>query len=729
MTFCKQLHFLPLWGVLLFSSLLPAQESSVSNLPPVIVSDDLPRPEQPAPPVRRVITPEPAPVEAPAPAPVTDSLTVPTVDEVRDEMSLQAGGVSVIDASDYLSGRATTLKDALDYAPGVLVQPRFGSEEARLSIRGSGIQRTFHGRGIKLMQDGVPLNLADGGFDFQAIDPLVTQYIEVYRGANALEYGGTTLGGAINFVSPTGRTAAPLQMRAEYGSFNSLRGQISGATFDENSDAYASLTHSSTDGFRDHAKQSNQRFFSHFGEMLAPNVETRFYITYARSDSELPGDLTKAQLNANPEQAFRNPFFLDADRVVSNWKRDYELFRVANKTTWDHGDAQFSVGSFWSNKDLDHPIIFVIDQVSNDFGLDLRYENDADWNGRENHFVLGFAPTVGVTDDARFDNVLGERGVKIAENYQTSMNLDLYGQNSHYFQKDLALVAGAQLSYARRDSDDNFPVTLLDPNNSGTQDWIGFSPKVGLLWEATEDTQVFANVSRSFEPPSFGELVNAVGGAAGLLELDEQTATTFEIGTRSHKEGVAWDVAYYYGFVNDELLQYQVLPGVTQTVNADNTIHQGIEASLDLDLIHGVTHHDADDKIVFRQNYLWNDFRFDNDATFGDNQLPGIPEHYYRAEFLYEHPSGIYFGPNVEWVPTAYAVDSASTLFTDPYALLGFKVGYRNERFTAFIEAKNLTDEIYAASTSVVNVAGPANSAVFQPGDGRGVYAGFEWKF
>src|SRR5690606_12447386 len=120
-----------------------------------------------------------------------------------------------------------TLKDALDFAPGVFVQPRFGAEEARLSIRGSGIQRTFHGRGIKLLQDGVPLNLADGGFDFQAVEPLSSRYVEVYRGANALEYGSTTLGGAINFVSYTGHDASPFTARFELGSFESIRGQIS----------------------------------------------------------------------------------------------------------------------------------------------------------------------------------------------------------------------------------------------------------------------------------------------------------------------------------------------------------------------------------------------------------------------------------------------------------------------------------------------------------------------
>src|SRR5690606_8217119 len=138
-------------------------------------------------------------------------------------MSLIAGGAGIVDAEAYREGRVSTFSDTLGLATGVLAQSRFGAEESRLSIRGSGLQRTFHMRGIKLMQDGVPMNLADGSADFQAIEPLSTRYVEVYRGANALRYGSSTLGGAINYVSPTGRTAPRLELRGEFGSFGYQR--------------------------------------------------------------------------------------------------------------------------------------------------------------------------------------------------------------------------------------------------------------------------------------------------------------------------------------------------------------------------------------------------------------------------------------------------------------------------------------------------------------------------
>ena len=64
---------------------------------------------------------------------------------------------------------------------------------------------------------------------------------------------------------------------------------------------------------------------------------------------------------------------------------------------------------------------------------------------------------------------------------------------------------------------------------------------------------------------------------------------------------------------------------------------------------------------------------------------------------------------------------------------LGFKVGRRLENgISWFVEAKNLTDERYAATTGVVANAGPnpaSTSRSFLPGDGRGVFAGVEWKW
>jgi iron complex outermembrane receptor protein len=45
-----------------------------------------------------------------------------------------------------------------------------------------------------------------------------------------------------------------------------------------------------------------------------------------------------------------------------------------------------------------------------------------------------------------------------------------------------------------------------------------------------------------------------------------------------------------------------------------------------------------------------------------------------------------------------------------------------------FIDARNLTDRNYAATTGVIADARGSNPAIFNPGLGRSVFAGIEWK-
>jgi iron complex outermembrane receptor protein len=97
---------------------------------------------------------------------------------------------------------------------------------------------------------------------------------------------------------------------------------------------------------------------------------------------------------------------------------------------------------------------------------------------------------------------------------------------------------------------------------------------------------------------------------------------------------------------------------------------------------------------------------------------------------MYEAPCGFYAGPNVQCSLDRYPVDQANTLFADPYALLGFKIGCKREKnFSIFFEAKNLTDEHYAAAVDPIADASTENEPVeiFHPGDGRAFYGGVSW--
>src|SRR6185503_4907900 len=118
--------------------------------------------------------------------------------ETRERMNQVPGSVAMVDGAQIRATRQANLKDVLQFVPGVYVQPRFGAaDESQISIRGSGLRNNFHARGVNLLVNGMPYRNADGFTDSESLELLTTEAIEVYKGGNALRYGGSTLGGAI----------------------------------------------------------------------------------------------------------------------------------------------------------------------------------------------------------------------------------------------------------------------------------------------------------------------------------------------------------------------------------------------------------------------------------------------------------------------------------------------------------------------------------------------------
>ncbi|MGQ0442201.1 MAG: TonB-dependent receptor family protein [Methylophilaceae bacterium] len=644
-------------------------------------------------------------------------VTQPNIEEAREAINKTAGGVTVVDMEDVREGRVSNFADTLGLATGLLAQSRFGAEETRLSIRGSGLQRTFHGRGIKLMQDGVPVNQADGSFDFQAIEPMATRYIEVYRGANALRYGASTLGGAINFISPSGYDADKLNVRAELGSFDYRRLGLSTGGVIGDFDYFVSGSTFNQDGFRENAVQDAERINANFGYKISSDVETRFYIGYAKSDSALPGNLTKAQLKDDPSDAFLST-------VTGQQRRDIDLFRVANKTNIllsDHSNLQLS--AYFSDKENFHPIFQVLDIDTQDYGFEARFSQTGELFGYKNEFVLGVNPSYGVGYDDRFVNILGAKGARANKLENRSKNIEAYAENRFYILPSVSFITGLQYTHSERDLKDQFFAnTAQDESFKAT--YVQTNPKIGVLYDYKPNVQIYANVSRSYEPPSFGELA---GGVRPNI-VDAQEGTTFEIGTRGNSESIDWDFSAYYAKLDNELLQTAVFAAgnnpapAVQTTNADKTVHAGVELGLTARLPW---------HLEWRQSLLINKFRFDDDNTFGNRDLPGLQKTLLRGELMYRN-HGFYLGPTVEFSPQRYAVDFAETLYADNYTLFGFKAGQQvNEHFSWFLDARNLNDKKYVASTSVIlDATRPGtNQSLFLPGDGRSVYIGAEFTY
>lgn len=650
---------------------------------------------------------------------------VQSIEAARRQLHEVPGGTTLVEAEAFRGGTTSNLEDVLSWVPGVYAAARSGPE-THLSIRGSGVSIPWAVKGVRLLRNGLPIVEADGWYHSQLIEPLNVRYVEVYRGANALKYGAATLGGAINLVTWNGYSAPAFLARLEVGPNGYFHPQVaSGRALGNGWDYYLSLSSQSSDGFRQHSAGTHDIVYANIGHRNGGASQTRLHVNIADSRQELVGALTRQALHTDLTQGDAGRFISYVDSRSMNKFRRYRFDLQHTRHYGEHG--RLDVGLFYGIQDVHHPLPFqrLVKHDLETWGASLRGQYVLRLGGATHHVTWGGLWLQGGSDDREYAPLGGIFGEAVVKPYPPAeprhvssavVTSEVYVQDRFAVAEPLDLVLGAQFAYARRHLNiDPVPtpgVTVLDAS------YTGFSPKLGLIWEPADRVQLYANLSRSFEPPVLYDFRNSGGS------LDAQHATTLEVGTRGRRGLWHWELSLYRARVNDEILSAEEPPGSGRyvTANADDTRHSGAEFALrgrvPLDWVGG-------DALGVRLAWTWNRLRFHDHASFGDNQLPGLPRRFGHLQVLYEMASGFYIGPSVQ-TASGYYSDYANTLAADRYTVFGLRAGYRAPHWRVFVEGVNLTDEVYAASTDVINNAGGADSAVFRPGRPRAVFAGVQ---
>jgi iron complex outermembrane receptor protein len=675
------------------------------------------------------------------------SLTAPSVAEQQRQMEAVVGSVDFVDAaSPAIQTRfIRDIPDALRDVPGVFAQSRYG-QEVRLSVRGSGIARGFHLRGIELLQDGFPLNNADGSGDFYQIDPIFFRSIEVFKGGNALIFGASTLGGAVNFVSPTAYTAlAPDIIRQEGGSFGTYRAQVQASRVIGPLDFLINGTFFHAKGFRDHSQSDYDQINGNIGYRFSPDVETRFYFGAYYTRQQLPGAIDLATALTNPTvanaQAAGNGF-------QGNQARDVFAQRIANRTSVALGWGRLDLDSWFLHKDLYHPIFQVVDQDGYTWGTAPRVTGSAVIGGFRNDYFIGGRFWGGHLVDQRFINFNGMALNQTLNARQDVLNLEGYAENRFFVLPEVALMAGVKGFSDTRYYQDlggiprstvsvpGFGSQTVTPDltyKSDTAVFNGVVPKLGVLWAPLPSIQVYADVTGSRDVPDFSDLAQTILNTQRFVPLKQQKAWTSEIGTRGRWDRFTWDFTAFRSKLRDELMQFTTNPNVpANTFNAPRTLHQGIEFAGSFDVLRDLSGPGAGDALILSQVWTWNQFFFENDPQFRNNRIAGIPEHILRSTIAYRRPDGLYIAPAIDWIPKGAFVDFANTLQVPGYVLLSVQAGIDLPyNVSLFVDARNLTNQKYVSDIStIVNARLPgANLSNIFPGDGRSVFGGLRWTF
>ena len=292
-------------------------------------------------------------------------------------------------------------------------------------------------------------------------------------------------------------------------------------------------------------------------------------------------------------------------------------------------------------------------------------------------------------------------------------------------------MAGARLELARREVDDRIS------DDSDSRNDLFVTPALGLVWRFAGDVELYAGAGRIVEPPVLFEST-APGNLDGDLgDLDPQKAWSFELGVRGRLgDRLTFDAAVYDMEIRDEIRNVNVDPTglglftIPRFENIDRSRHWGLELDREARLLRdplvrvGLPGGGA---LSARLAYTFARNQFVDDPVFGRNELPGAPRHQLRAELRWRHESGFWLAPALEVAAGEWYADSANRVGVPSSTLWHVRVGYDHDRsgLSAFLEARNLTDRDFVSAV----VVDSGDGRFIQPGDGRGVSAGLEWRW
>ena len=626
------------------------------------------------------------------------------------ERALTPGAVTVLDSEDLQQRSVTQLADLLRYVPGVWAESYNGNDEVFYSSRGSNLDATDYDKnGIKFLQDGLPVTTADGNNHNRALDPMNARYVTVAHGANALAYGASTLGGAIDFATPTARNSPPMAVAVSGGSFGqwgarTTVGGVSGAL-----DGQLAVETQQRDGYREHSSQDRRNLYGNFGWEAGENVSTRFYGTWSDYHVQLPRELTPAQYHADPRQA-------RADALSGDHSKSVEAWRLAFKTTVVQvAGGTLELGASHERQSLFHPIVsgqffsLLIDTDHEHSGAMLRWRRAA----RSHDVVLGANYGLSKVTGGNFENDGGERGALMETIDDDASTLELFALDRWNLAPRWTLVYGGQFVQARRDAD-GFRAPAYN----------AFNPRLGVIFALDPGAEWYASVGRAYEAPTLFQLRDDTAGAGTPVALEPMSGVAIESGLRGTGSAgttrLAWELSGYYIALRDEILSRDVA-GTSLATNVD-TRHAGIESLLSASFTLGHAH-----RIEPLLSATFNAFTFDSDTEYGNNRLPSAPRWFARGELMYAHASGFRAGPTFDFAGGRY-VDFSNSYRVGSYGLLGARASFGTDNWEIYAEGRNLLDRQYVAAVVVKDQADPSTQ-MLHPGAPRAVYFGARYQF
>jgi iron complex outermembrane recepter protein len=610
--------------------------------------------------------------------------------------------------------------------PGVALANRQNpAQDPRVSIRGFGARSAFGVRGVRVLQDGVPVTLPDGQTPVDVIDIQGADRVEVVRGSASSLYGNAA-GGVIDVRSAAPALVPIAPFARVIGGGETPTIGVAGASGTVGDVGYTStFSRVSGQGYRDYADQ--RATHGALRLVFAPPRSANSFTLAARlldvPLAENPGALTRAQFDSAPRMA--DPF--SVRKQAGKTVRQGDLALTYGRTLGERGTLDAVV--FGSTRTFANPLTFAtIDVDRRSGGASLRASDlafagahalrlsagaDAQWqhDDRQEHSNCVDASSV----SANCPTGASLRGAL------TKQQLELVSSVGPFVRGELALApsvllsAGVRADAVRFEVQDRF-VNTNNPDDSGDRTLHAVSPSAGLVWRASPLASVYTSVSSSFETPTTTELGNKPDGSAGINpDLQPQRTLTLEVGSKGLVPalGVQWDMALFEARAHDELVPFDIPGGAGRRYyrNAGRTVRRGGEL--------GVLA--SAGPLSLQAAYSYSHFRYVDyvvgNASYAGNRIPGIPEHALTSVASLRH-GDLTFSATAD-VASAMQVNDANSAEVAGRAIFGLASASRlrvgSAELAPLVALQNLGD-VHTVGSVNVNATG---GKFYEPAPGR----------
>lgn len=657
-------------------------------------------------------------------------ISVNRVAETPEVVDRIPGSVDVVDTKTLETSRGFTFSEALRKVAGVQVRDEEGlGLRPNIGIRGLNPTRSSK---VLLLEDGIPLTYAPYGDNASYYHPPIDRFesIEVLKGSGQILYGPSTVGGVINYITPTPPQKPSGYLSLTGGNRDYFNGQLSyGGTWNGTGflfDYMRKQARGSRENTRSGLNDVSFKLLTAIGSRQALTLKANYY----SEDSNVTySGLREDEYRANPRQnPFRNDFFY-GDRYGASASHALIFNNKLALTTNLY--AQIFQRHWWrqssnSNQRPNDAADAACGSMANlnttcgnegrirkyyVWGLEPRLHASHHLFGLKNETDLGLRMHF-ETQDRRQEN--GNRptsrtGVIVEDNERKNQAYSGFLQNRFEW-KDWTITPGVRLEHIKYERINR--LANSGAGIAGKTDLTQVVPGLGVSYSPRPGTTFFAGVHRGFAPPRTEDVITNTGGS---VDLDPELSWNYEVGARALvRPGVRVEATFFRMDYENQIIPASLAGGIGATLtNGGETLHQGAEltARFDTGTIFKSRHN-----LYVRTAYTYlPEARFDgkrfsnvpgfNSVSITGNRLPYAPEHLLNFSAGYSNQSGIDVLLEAVRVSDQFG-DDLNTIKPTPNGQVGLIPGYtiwnatfnynvEAMRATFFVTVKNLLDSTF----------------------------------